>query len=202
VSTNDPGTCDEVEFLTSEALKTLQFESPVNVSNVGFSLCFCGHITLTDARGDFEYFTFTLDPGGKTSSPTLHDDPIGPDVAAKGDEALVDASLVLMGDWVARSFTLDEIALFATTNGPPYCWANQPEMRARSILALANQPRYSRIVVPVACVDESIQAATLDVPTESKRIQVVNLADAQKQHQPRPAGMLLQQGGIDPNGTE
>ncbi len=165
-------------------------------------LCVCGHITLTDAHGDSEYFSLTLDFAGETSRSTLHYDPIGPDVAAQGDETLVNASLVLMGDWVARTFTLDEIALLATTKGATGCGANEPEMRARLILDLANQPRYSRIVEPIACVDEPFQTATFDVPPESRRIQVVNLAEAQKQHQPRPAGMLLQQGGIDPNGTE
>lgn len=137
----NPEACSEFRFLESEALKTLQFEYPVEVSNVGFCICPVASISLTDANGDSEHFSLMWDLFQGISSATLHYNPIGREMSAKNDEPLVDASLTLTGGWIARNFTADEIALFATTQGPRGCKENEPEIMARLVLDLANNPR-------------------------------------------------------------
>jgi len=127
------------------------------------------------------------------SSATLYYDSIGPEMFAQNDDALVDASLVLMGGWIARNFTLNEIALLATTKGPTDCRANEPEMMARLVLDLATQPRYSRIIEAIACADGALPVSTTHGPPASRLIQVANLAEVSKRRQPRPAGLLLEQ---------
>jgi len=96
---------------------------------------------------------------------------------ALNDAELVDAALVLMGTWLARSFSLDEIAAISTTPGPADCESTEPEVIARIVLHLASQPRYAQLVLPLICTNESPPEPTpAAMPQEPTRIQVHNLA--------------------------
>ena len=186
--------CRGFQQLEIDALEVLRFEYPVEVAGVSFAWCACASISLADANGDMEHFRLTWPLLEGFEKATLHYNPQDPEGTVVNDYALVEASLVLMGSWVTRTFSLDEIAQFATTKGPKGCKTHEPEMMARVVLDLANQPRYSRLVEAIVCGDEDssifVQSPS---PVGSPRIQVRNLAETSKPRPTRIPGLLLRQ---------
>jgi hypothetical protein len=168
--------CQELGLQEEEALQALRFEYPVDVVSIHFAWCPCAYITLADGNGELEHFCLTW-PQFRFEEKTLHYGgrcDYDPEV---DDEELVQASLVLMGCWLTRSFSLDEIAHFSTTHGPQGCKSSEPEMMARTNLSLASQPGYSRLVESIICADETPQALVISqTPEQSPRIEVTKLA--------------------------
>ena len=187
--------CSEFRYLEADALATLRFEYPVEVSNFGYFFCPCANISLADATGNVEHFQLNW-PLGSFEDSTLRYGMPEPDGTVVDDEALVDASLVLMGSWVTRTFSPDEIARFSTTSGPKGCKTSEPEMMARVVLGLANQPRYSRLVEAIVCGGECTPGIGETSNTvESPRISVENLAEVSRPRPTRIPGLLLQPKG-------
>ncbi len=111
VPTENPGgagnrldVCNEFRYLEAAALDTLRFEYPVVVSNVGYFFCPCASITLADATGNVEHFQLNW-PLGSFEDATMRYGMPEPGGTVVDDAALVDASLVLMGSWVTRTFS-------------------------------------------------------------------------------------------------
>jgi hypothetical protein len=93
------------------------------------------------------------------------------------DEELVQAAAVLMGRWLTRSFSMDEIVRFSTTSDPSGCNSSDREMMARMILRVKSQPVASRVVESIICADIIPQAPEISqTPAPSSRIEVTNLA--------------------------
>ena len=171
--------CLAIQQAQDEALDTLRFVGPVDVARVDYCWCPEASIALADAKGATEFFVLSW-PFFRFEEATLRYSTASP--TAKGhanDDELVEAAILLMGTWVAKSFSLDDIARFSTTPDPPGCDPSEPEVTARMLFRLASQPRYARLVLPVVCTaEDSPQATTTDPPTESTRIYVKNLAVA------------------------